>query len=337
MKNLLIVFLASILFTACEKAFEPEPRNNPEALFVELWTSFNDNYAGFEERNVDWDQQYDLYRPQVSSSTSDADLYDLFKQMLRSLDDGHVKLMTPVDKKVYSSNLIYDESIDDDLFDLDLIKSNYLNNTYKESGDGGNTYGFIADVAYINLAWVSDNMADLDDMLDELSSASGLVVDMRHNSGGDFTWAFSNLGRLTNSERLVFHSKTKNGKGENDYTQIYDWSISPSGEYYNKSIVLITDRYTISAAERAVMAFKTLPNVTHIGDTTNGAFSTMIGMELQNGWDYTLATQKITFVDGMNYEGTGMPPDIAMKNTNEEMMNGQDRTLEEALSLITQQ
>jgi C-terminal processing protease CtpA/Prc len=154
---------------------------------------------------------------------------------------------------------------------------------------------------------------------------------MRHSKGGNFTYAFSEFGRLTNAERLVFTSKTKSGPGPNDYTELYNWNISPSGTYFNKPIVLITDRYTISASERAVMAFKVLPNVTIVGDTTNGAIGTKIGKELANGWFYSIVTQKTYYQGGNTFEGVGIPPDIYVKNTNAQMANGQDKTLEEAI------
>lgn len=97
---------------------------------------------------------------------------------------------------------------------------------------------------------------------------------------------------------------------------------------------MLTDRYTTSAGERAVMAFKTLPNLTHMGDTNSGAIATKIGKELANGWYYSLVTQKTEFRDGISYEGPGLPPDIFVKNTAGEMAAGQDRTLEEALALF---
>jgi len=96
--------------------------------------------------------------------------------------------------------------------------------------------------------------------------------------------------------------------------------------------VVLTDRLTISASERVVMILNTLPDVTIMGDTTNGAISTKISKELANGWNYSVAPQHVEFIDGINYEGTGMPPDVFMKNTEEEILNGQDRVLEEALA-----
>lgn len=333
-QSYILIALALLAINSCQKAiFEPEPENNPVALFDDLWTTFNTDYAPFEERGVDWDEQYQIYRPQVSAGTSSDELLEIFKQMLRSLNDGHVSLITP-DANVFYSNLIVDQRIDDELFDLELIKSKYLQNNFNESGYGGNTYGRMGTIGYLYLAWIGDNMLEMNNILDFFSESDGLIIDMRHNGGGNFTYAFSEFGRFTDEERFVFRSKTKNGKGPNDYTQWYDWNIYPSGEYFNKPVVLLTDRYTISAGERAVMALKTLPNLVHLGDTSNGAFSTKIGKELANGWYYSVVTQKIEYKDGVYYEGTGMPPDIYMKNTEEEIRNGQDKVLEEALNIL---
>ena len=99
---------------------------------------------------------------------------------------------------------------------------------------------------------------------------------------------------------------------------------------------MLTDRYTISAGERAVMAFKTLPNVTLMGDTTNGAHGTMIGRELANGWFYSLVPQKVELFDGNTYEGTGLAPDVYSKNTMAEINSGIDNTLQKAIDELNQ-
>lgn len=332
LRTYILLAIALLAFNSCEKSvFETEPENNPEALFEDLWTTFNTDYAPFEERGVDWNEQYNIYRPQVSASTSDDELKEIIKQMLRVFDDGHVSFTTP-DANVFYSNLIIDHRIDNELFDLELIKSKYLSGNFQESGYGGNTYGQLGTIGYLYIAWIGDNMLELNNILDYFSESEGLIIDMRHNGGGNFTYAFSEFGRLTEEERFVFRSKTKNGTGPDDFTEWYNWNVYPEGAYFDKPLILLTDRYTISAGERMVMACKTLPNLTHMGDTTSGAIATKIGKELANGWYYSIVTQKTEVEDGVSYEGPGIPPDVFVKNTAEEMAAGQDRTLEEALA-----
>ena len=65
---------------------------DPEKNFEEFWKTFNNRYPFFELRNVNWDKQYDTYRPKVTRQTSDDELFNIFCQMLDPLDDGHVVL-----------------------------------------------------------------------------------------------------------------------------------------------------------------------------------------------------------------------------------------------------
>lgn len=325
-----IAFLVSLV--GCQDLFfEPEPENNPEALFEELWTEFDNHYAPFEERGVDWDVQYGIFRPQVTATTSSAELESIFKQMLSTLNDTHVSLIVP-NKDSWMANQYVNDNVEDELFDLDLIKDKYLQNEYLINGYDINTYGWIGDVGYVHLLWVSDNMFDFPAILDYFENANGLIIDIRHNGGGQHMWGLENSGRLTKERRITHKAKTKNGTGINDYTEWYEWYLEPEGKYFDKPIVFLTDRYTISAGERMTYAYKELPNAIHMGDTTNGAIGTKVGRELANGWKYTIVTQKVISSDGLYYEGVGIPPAVYIKNTMTEMDQGIDRTLEEALA-----
>lgn len=329
--KVITLILLSFLIVACEKMFIEQPANNPEAVFDNLWTTFNEEYAVFEERNVDWNTEYAIYRPMVSANTSEGELFDIISQMLGLLDDGHVSLTVP-GRDIFFSNRIRNELIDDELFSIPIVET-YLEQGFKKGEENSYVYGKISseNIAYIYFDYVGENFFILEDFLNNYKDVTGYIIDMRHNQGGDFTYCFSEIGRLTNQTRYVFKSKTKNGKGSNDYTEWYEWYINARGDYVNKPIVVLTDRYTISAGERAVMAFKVLPNVTLMGDTTNGAHSTMIGKELANGWFYSLVPQKVELFDGKSYEGIGLAPDIYSKNTVSEINAGIDMTLQRAI------
>ncbi len=336
LRNILLIATPAILFgVGCNDMFFEEPANNPEAVFDNLWVTFNEEYAVFEERQVDWEALYQTYRPLVTANTSDDELFTVLSGMLSHLDDGHVNLIAP-NRETFNANFLRENKIDDDLFDQELIKAHYLEAGFKTDDEGSYVYGKIEgeNIGYIRFDYVGPNWFYLADFLEANKDAAGLIVDLRHNSGGDFTFSFSEIGRLVDRKRMVFESKTKNGKGESDFTHWHQWYIESKGEYVDKPVVVLTDRYTISAGERAVMAFKALPNVTLAGDTTSGAHGTMIGRELANGWAYSLVPQKTRMFDGESYEGIGIAPDIHVKNTPVQMRAGIDATLDTAIELI---
>jgi carboxyl-terminal processing protease len=330
------VFLLA-LFTSCEEFFIPEPGDDPEQIFEQLWATFEEEYAPFEERGVDWDSQYGIYRPMVTSSATEDELFDILSLMLSSLDDGHVSITAP-GKEVYFSNRIRRQKIDDELFDLSIIKKDYLESGYSTGEEDSYVYGKLknSNIAYIFFDYIGSNWSILDNFLSTYNNVNGYIIDLRHNQGGDFTFAFGQMGRFITEKKYVFRSKTKNGPGENDYTPWHLWHIEPQGNYVDKPLVVLTDRYTISAAERTVMAFRTVNNVTFIGDTTNGAHGTMIGRELANGWYYSLVTQKVEMFDGKSYEGVGLAPDITVINNIEDVNNGTDQVLETAIKKFTE-
>jgi carboxyl-terminal processing protease len=342
MKNIrihsVILFSVTILFFGCEKMFVEQPENNPEAIFENLWHTFYEEYAPFEERNVNWESAYNKYRPLVNANTSEDELFAVLSELLSILDDGNVSLTAP-DREVFFSNRIRREKIDDELFSKSVVKNNYLEPGFNEDSDKSYIYGKIKneDIGYIFFDYVGISFYELDDFLNQYESADGIIIDLRHNQSGDFTFCFSELGRLIDRTRFVFRSKTKNGSGKNDYTPWKEWYISSSGSYFSKPVMVLIDRFTIGAGERAVMVFKTLPNAVLIGDVTNGAHGTMIGRELANGWFYSLDPQKVELSDGKSYEGIGIAPDIFVKNDISEINAGTDIVLQSAIGKIKSQ
>lgn len=332
MRAIFTILTISIMFCSCEKVFfAPEPENEPVAVFNQFWNDFNEYYAIFEERGVNWDSIYQVYAPQVDEGTTDDELFAMLSAMIQPLDDGHVNLIAP-GRKQFSSNHIYRDSVGFSLWNLDVIKQSYLGGDFKGVDSVGYVYGLInGEIIYVYFTYVSDNLPILEDIIATYPDAKGMIIDLRHSYGGDFTWAFQYFGRFTNQSRLVFQSATKNGPGKDDYEDWYPWYLEPSDDYFNKPIVMLRDRYTISASERAVMALKVLPGMIQVGDTTNGAHSTMIGRELQNSWYYSLSPQKIKFADGKSYEGIGMIPDIVVHNSYDELAQGTDTQLEKAI------
>ena len=331
-RKILLLQLLLFILTGCEKMFQAQPDDTPVAIFENLWTTFNEEYAPFEERKIDWNAEYSEFRPLINENTTDAELYEVITQMLATLDDGHINLTVP-GKEIFFANKIKRDKTDNDLFNISLIRDNYLDPGYYSDEDENYVYGKIKNrnIGYIFFDNVGDNFFKLNEFLTKYESAEGVIIDLRHNQGGDFTYCFSEIGRLTDTKRYVFRSKTRNGKGKNDYTEWKEWHIEPNGSYLNKPLVVLTDRYTISAGERSVMAFQTLPNVTVIGDTTNGAHGTMIGRELANGWFYSVVPQKVELPDGKSYEGIGLAPDIYIKNHLSEISAGIDMTLQTAI------
>jgi len=69
--------------------------NDPIYNFEVLWNTFNEQYAYFKERDIDWNQMYKKYQAQVNTKTKPLELYTLFEKMLGEIEDGHVSIDLP--------------------------------------------------------------------------------------------------------------------------------------------------------------------------------------------------------------------------------------------------
>ncbi len=79
----------------CSKTLSKNQRNDPFYNFDVLWNTFNDQYAYFETRNVDWQKSYDTYRSKINENTSEAELFIICYEMLQEFNDGHVDIEAP--------------------------------------------------------------------------------------------------------------------------------------------------------------------------------------------------------------------------------------------------
>lgn len=326
------ILLVSGLTSCKSDFFEPEPGQDPEAIFEYLWLDFKQHYGPSDARNVNWDSLYAVFRPQVTATTTEEELFAVCTALFEPLNDGHVQMTTP-GRPVYYSNRFYRERIGTDLFDLEVITGNYLKGAVFRDPDQTYLYGMLNDsIVYLHFPYVGPNFRVFSEVLERYPRAKGMVIDLRHNEGGDFTYSYKELATFNDRERLVCTSQTKNGPGEDDFTPVHTWYLDKGKTHFPHPLKVLTDRYTLSAGERTVMALDVLPQVTLMGDTTNGGHSTMIGRALANGWFYTLPTQRVWMADGLSREGVGIPPDVRVVNSRTELDQGKDAVLDAALA-----
>jgi len=307
------------------------PKRGYEETFEQLWDEFDAMYGGFELRDVDWDDAYDRYRPKVNDDMSDEEFYDVITDMLAETDDGHVHVIAP-GRQVWSANHFYHDEIGYDRFDLDLVREEYLDDDFETNDYDWYTLGELEDGStYLHLQGIDDSTQILSTARKRADKSGKLVIDLRHNRGGDMTWVFWELGAWTSKDLTVSYNRTRNGPERDDFGDWYESKLLSRGEDIDFDIVVLIDRFTISAGERMVLALERF-DVTFVGEPTNGSVATSVGREMLNGWYYTLATQEILNPDRKTtIEGIGRMPDVYVENDVDAMDDGIDAALDEAM------
>lgn len=340
MKKLIYLIAVIFLFASCEEVIlGEEEANNPENNFEIFWKDFDEHYALFNVRGFDWGSIYNTYRPQINSQTTDDELWQIFKEMIAYLDDGHTFIYDPNTNKGFSSGSEEDEQVAKE-FSLELVKSNYIENIKQVSNTDKFLYGKIKnkDIGYIYMKGFSTDFDKnaMDVVLSEIENHKAIILDIRNNTGGDDVAAQDIAGRFADGRHFVYTVQDKNGPNHDDFSDKREYYTEKRGsKNYNKPVIILTDKITVSAAEVFLLHMKAFEHVVQIGDVTAGDFSdTSMRRFLPNGWQYQYSIMMFLQPDGTSLDGVGHIPDIQIRNTETDIRNQEDKVLLRAIDYV---
>lgn len=324
-----------LLAAACHPGvddWDDDARGNFDAV----WSIVDRHYCFFAEKDVDWDEVYARYSPRVSDKMTADELFTVCSEMLDELRDGHVNLSSPYATSYYRRWWSdYPENYNDR-----LIEQYYFNFNY--SSIGPFTYGYLPEnIAYMRISTFSSGIGDgnLDYILNYFSTATGLIIDVRSNGGGDLTRVEQLVARFTQERMLAGYISHKTGPAHEAFSEPCPFYYSPAGDghvVWSKPVVILTNRGTFSAANNFVSIMRCLPSVTLIGATTGGGSGMPYSSEIPCGWGLRLSAVRITDPQGRNTE-TGCPPDIAVDLDPTAALQGHDTILDAAVNYLESQ
>ena len=344
-KLLTILAISALFFGPC--GLKAQELSEPERLFETLWKTYDSRYAIFLPKRVDWNVLYRVYRPKVTPRATDDELFEIMSNMLGHLNDNHVRLMTADRKKVFSAgilNRIYAEQFksSDEVSRFMRerpVGEGRVKGGYQTRLNGRFAFGRVADgIGYFHFSGFGDVGGSgkvVDEIVAAFKDAKAVIVDVRRNGGGDDRVGKAIADRFADEKRLYMITQVRDGEEYDDFSQTKYWYVEPGGPaQFTKPVVLLTDRTSISAAENFALAMRVLPHATIVGDFTSGCFADVYGDTLPNGWRFSVSYKLFVDQDGFCWEGIGVPPDLMVVNSKEDLAKGKDRVLDFAVDLI---
>ena len=329
--SVLALLIGPWLLSSCLDQEETVKGDSYDDVFEACWQTMDERYCFFEEKGVDWNQIYRLYKPYARDSVKNIQqLLGLLDQMLDTLKDGHVNVYTPFNVARYWK-WYEDYPIN---FDANLVQKYYLKDNYWSAGSFQFSLLREDSVAYVRYSSFANDVGstNLDYMLMALRRAKGMILDIRNNGGGDLTNANLIAERFCTEKTLYGYIQHKTGKGHNDLSKPEPLYLDPSPkgrwswDASTQPLVVLTNRHTFSAANNFIQIIKELdgtmttdsvgaqhPKMIKVcGDRTGGGSGMPFESVLPNGWALRFSACPITDARGHSTE-SGIDPSEGMK------------------------
>lgn len=325
-----IYFFLLFALSSCIK--EDEFNDNPEGNFEALWKIIDEQYCFLDYKNIDWDAIHIQYKKRISSKMSSYALFEVLRDMLAELKDGHVNLYTPFDVARYWK---WFEDYPANF--SDSIQRNYLGTDYKIAS--GLKYKILEDnIGYIYYGDFSSGIGEgnLDEVLSNLAICDGIIIDVRNNGGGTITNSSKLASRFTNEKVLSGYIQHKTGPGHNQFSSPLAIYLEPSDRIrWQKKVAVLTNRHAFSATNDFVNNMQSIESglITIIGDKTGGGSGLPFSSELPNGWSVRFSASPHLNKDKEQIE-FGIDPDIKQDMTPEDFAKGKDSIIERAREFL---
>ena len=288
-----------------------------------IWSTVKEVFPYFGRLQVDWDEQYRTYLEKILQVSDEGDFHYLLKEFMDSLNDGHTKYFPPaayrkpkpyvrpdapsftLDEGVLTIKLNeftknhapYVRELLETTPNISLVRLDIRNNI------GGNTY-HAAKVAELFISGTFQSCQKWTQVQNAVgtASASQLVCYSEEEiqqciKDGMFTEeAISDAKSVMN--RTKYETYTSSHGVENQCA------------IYEGPLQILISRNTMSAAEDFTAMFKCNHRGVLIGEPTNGSTGTPCMIPLRCGGRAQVVSVGYRLLDGTEFIGKGIMPDI---------------------------
>lgn len=191
------------------------------------------------------------------------------------------------------------------------------------------SYSITPQISYISFnAFLPHDLNHVIEKLNKLNNPDGLIIDLRGNDGGSIEGMKLLIGRfITKKKRYGTYRNRENT------TSAY---IEPNGKTSTGELVILVDYMSISAAENMAGIVQLLNIGMIIGTRTPGQLLWGEGYSLDNNIALVIPVNKIEYINGLIPEDNGITPDIEVQMKREDVLNGKDTQIDEAVKYLNE-
>lgn len=222
------------------------------------------------------------------------------------------------------------------------------------------------DIAYVALNSFGDEKIDsiFETKLPELYKAKAVIIDLRRNGGGS-TGVGTGILQYFLQDSIMPHSRyhtrenraafkawgkyVKDKDTTNEWDKrswmyyhdkvMYDFDYAPdtihlAAKRITVPVVLLIGHGTASAAEDFLIAADGQKQFTKMGENSFGSTGQPYLFDMPGGGGARVCTKKDTYPDGREFVGYGVKPDIEVKPTVQDFIDGKDPVMDAAVKYL---
>ena len=188
-------------------------------------------------------------------------------------------------------------------------------------------------IAYINMNTFQDD--SIADFIARNKSAKGVIIDMRHHLGQRFKVNDALIKWLIPKEIVYLWSSVNDKSNPGNFIcndKIITGTDNP--EHFTGKVAILVNERTVSVGEVRSMIYRNAVNSKIVGKTTSAAVGPLSHFNLPMGIDFSYSANGIYYPDWELFQRKGVKIDIPIKETVEDIRDGKDVWMEEAIQYI---
>lgn len=202
-------------------------------------------------------------------------------------------------------------------------------------------------VAVIRASEFEDSAApDLfEQHIDEVMSAKALVIDLRHNGGGDSRMGLRILAWLQDAPLPSMRSRVRvdtpfmqavaqDGSWPLWQAQDDEPVVLPHAQTFRGPVAMLVDAGTFSAGEDTAAAFRWMHRGPMLGTPTGGSTGQPLRFALPGGGQARICVKRDTYPDGSDFVGKGVQPDVVVPLGVDDLRSGADPVMARAVAAL---
>ncbi len=170
-------------------------------------------------------------------------------------------------------------------------------------------------------------MPRFEDAVKSCDSCSGMIVDLRGNTGGIAFMAMGMAGYfIERGDERLGTMYTRQSP--------FQFAINPRLPYYHGPLAILVDGLSASTSEIFAQGLRDLGRARIFGTRTAGAALPSVIEKLPNGDGFQYARANYVSKGGKTLEGVGVTPDVVAPLSREALLAGRDPSMDAALQWI---